>query len=275
MKHSVSRRVSIPLTALLSLGIAAAQVSPEKIASAPPKIVQPLPFKSGETLVYEVNFSKLIFSGTIGELKLSVSDRTNVPKPQALELKAEAVSKGFFPSLFGIKVKDRYSSLVDTADFGLRATTKLLDEGKVHREQKSVIDREAGRVTYTDRDLTNEKTQPRVKEKTSPSWVQDLLSAIYFVRTQALKIGDVVQIPVSDGGDVYNIDVVVVKREEIKTDAGKFKAIQLNAKVFDGRYIRRSGEMLVWLTDDAIRIPVHARVKVSGTTITVDLKRQS
>jgi hypothetical protein len=275
MKHSISGRVSTPLIALLALSIAAAQVTPEKIASAPPKIAQPLPFKSGETLVYEVNFSKLIFSGTIGELKLSVSDRSDLAKPGALELKAEAVSKGFFPSLFGIKVKDRYNSLVDTSDFGLRATTKLLDEGKVHREQKSVIDREAGRITYTDRDLANEKIRPKVKEKASPSWVQDLLSAIYFVRTQALNNGDVVQIPVSDGGEVYNIDVVVVKREEIRTDAGKFKAIQLNPKVFDGRYIRRSGEMLVWVTDDQSRVPVHSRIKVSGTTITVDLKRRS
>lgn len=275
MEHSVYNKALMPLVGLLSLGIVMAQVSPEKIASAPPKIAQPLPFKSGETLVYEVNFSRFIFSGTIGELKLSVSDRSDLAKPGPLELNAEAVSKGFFPSLFGIKVRDRYNSLVDTADFGLLATTKLLDEGKVHREQKSVIEREAGRVSYTDRDLANEKSQPKVKEKASPSWVQDLLSAIYFVRTQPLKTGDVVQIPVSDGGEVYNIDVVVVKREEIKTDAGKFKAIQLNAKVFDGRYIRRSGEMLVWVSDDASRVPVHSRIKVSGTTITVDLKRKS
>ena len=82
-----------------------------------------------------------------------------------------------------------------------------------------------------------------------------------------------VPIPISDGGNVYNIEIVAGKREEIKTDAGKFKAIQLDAKVFDGRYVRRSGEMLVWVTDDARRIPVHARAKFSGTTVTVDLKR--
>jgi hypothetical protein len=79
--------------------------------------------------------------------------------------------------------------------------------------------------------------------------------------------------PISDGGEVYNIEVIAGKREEIKTAAGRFKAIQLNAKVFDGRYIRRSGELLVWLTDDAQRIPVRARIKTSGTTIIVDLKR--
>jgi len=268
------RKALVAATTLLFwLGCAAAQGSPEKVAFIPPKVAEPLPFKIGETLAYSVSFSKLIFSGTIGELKLSVSKPLDSPKPELIELTAEAVSKGFFPSLFGVKVKDRYISLVDQTDFGMHTSTKLLEEGKVRREQKSVVNREAGLVTYTDRDLANSKSAPKVKEKPSPSWVQDLLSAIYFVRTQPLREGDLIPVPISDGGEVYNIEVIAVKREQIKTGAGKFNAIQLNAKVFDGRYIKRSGEMLVWVTDDPTRIPVRARIKTSGATITVDLKR--
>lgn len=258
---------------LLGLSLATAQVSPEKVAFIPPKVAEPLPFKIGETLSYNVSFSKLIFSGTIGELKLSVSKLSDSPKPEMIELKAEAVSKGFFPALFGIKVKDRYISLVNQTDFGMHISTKLLEEGKVRREQKSVVNREAGMVTYTDRDLAKVNSAPKVKEKPSPTWIQDLLSAIYFVRIQPLKEGDVIPVPISDGGEVYSIEVIAVKREEIKTGAGEFKAIQLNAKVFDGRYIKRSGEMLVWVTDDPTRIPVRARIKTSGATVTVDLKR--
>jgi len=190
-----------------------------------------------------------------------------------LELRAEAVSKGFFPALFGLKVKDHYISLINPSDFGMSASTKLLEEGKVRREQKSVVNRDAGLVTYTDRDLANVKSQPKIKEKRSPSWIQDLLSTIYFVRTQPLKEGDVIPVPISDGGEIYNIEVIAGKREEIKTRAGGLKAIQLNAKVFDGRYVRRSGEMLVWVTDDPARIPVRARIKTAGATVTVDLKR--
>jgi hypothetical protein len=258
---------------LLGLGLATAQVSTEKVAFTPPKIAEPLPFKIGETLVYDVSFSRLVFSGTIGELKLTVSKPLDTTKPEMLELRAEAVSKGFFPALFGLKVKDRYISLINSSDFGMSASTKLLEEGKVRREQKSVVNRDAGLVTYTDRDLANVKSQPKVKEKRSPSWIQDLLSTIYFVRTQPLKEGDVIPVPISDGGEIYNIEVIAGKREEIKTRAGGLKAIQLNAKVFDGRYVRRSGEMLVWVTDDPARIPVRARIKTSGATVTVDLKR--
>lgn len=257
---------------LVGLSLAAAQAAPEKVAFVTPKIAQPLPFKIGETLLYEVTFSKLIFSGTIGELKLTVS-KPDSSRVELIELKAEAVSRGFFPALFGLKVRDRYSSIVNQTDFGVQTSAKLIEEGKVRREQKTEVNRETGRVTYTDRDLALEKSAPKVKDKPSPTWIQDLLSTIYFVRTQPLNEGDIVPIPISDGGEVYNIEVVVGKHQEIKTSAGKFKAILVNAKVFDGRYVKRSGEMLVWITEDAARIPVRARIKTSGATITVDLKR--
>ncbi|HSQ19912.1 MAG TPA: hypothetical protein VLR92_06010, partial [Blastocatellia bacterium] len=69
----MSKALTAAITVLVGLGIAVAQLSPEKVAFTAPKIVEPLPFKIGETLTYDVSFSKLIFSGTIGELELSVS----------------------------------------------------------------------------------------------------------------------------------------------------------------------------------------------------------
>ena len=266
------------LTFVLALAFApvaaVSQVTQDKVAfTNTPKILRPLPFKVGERLSYEVSFSKLIFSGAVGELKLSVAKPNDQAGQSLLNISAEVNSKGFFPKLFGVKVKDRFNSTVNSEDFGLHVSSKLIEEGKIRREQKSVIDRAAGRVTFTERDLANEKAEPKVKEAASPSWIQDLLSACYFVRTQKLDAGEVIKVPISDLGEVFNIEVVVAGREEVKVDAGRFKAIKLNAKIFDGRYIKRSGEMFVWFSDDARRIPVRAKIKTSGSTITIDLKQ--
>ena len=73
---------------------------------------------------------------------------------------------------------------------------------------------------------------------------------------------------------VYKIEVVVGKREEVKVDAGKFKTIMLDAKVFNGRYVKRNGQMFIWVTDDEKRTPVRAKIKTSGATVTIDLKHQ-
>ena len=271
------------LTALLVVqsSIFTAGQSAVETAGAPskaPRVSQPLPFKSGEVLTYEVSFSKLIFSGTIGELKMWVANEDSKDKrsaePPMIQLHAEAVSKGFFSKLFGVKVVDRFKSVVNPNDFGVHTSTKNIEEGKVRREQKTEIDRTAGRVTYTDRDLANTAARPTVKEAASPTWIQDLLSAIYYLRLANIKEGNVVPIPISDGGAVYNVELVVLgKKEEITVGAGKFKTVLLDAKIFDGRYIKRSGEMKLWVSDDARHIPIRAKVKTSGVTITISLKQ--
>lgn len=260
--------------------VSTAQVTSEKQAGtiAPPpvysRVVRPLPFQPGETLVYEVSFSKLIFSGIVGDVKLAVSKPAD-PASNLVEFKAEAVSRGFLPALLGLKVKDIYSSVVYEIDLGLQSYRRLIEEGKKRREQTSVINRDSGRVTYTDRDLSNARAQPTFKEAASPAWIQDVLSAIYFVRAQKLNEGDVIPVPISDGGKVYNAEVVVGKGEEMKLALGQFKTVRLDAKVFDGRFLKRSGEMLIWISDDPKRLIVRARVKTSGATVTAELKRIS
>jgi len=262
---------------LAACALAQARVE-NKTDEAKPRLIQPWPFKAGESLNYEVRFSKLIFSGTIGEITLKVADPAEVPKPEAkesdlIEFKAEAVSKGFFPSLFGIKVRNRYSALVNKADFGVHSSTQLIEEGKVRRERKAVFDRESGRVIYTDRNLADSSAKPAVKEEVSPRWILDLLSAVYFLRAQKLEEGSTIPVPISDACKVYNIDVVVEKREELKVDAGRFNTVKLDVKAFDGRYVKRKGEMQIWVTEDMPRIPVRAKIKTSGATVTIDLKR--
>src|SRR4030095_5174789 len=89
------RKFLVMLVALfLGLGYATAQLTTEKAAFAQPKLVDPLPFKVGETLVYDVSFSRLIFSGVIGELKLSVSKPEAPPAAELLELRGAAGHKG-------------------------------------------------------------------------------------------------------------------------------------------------------------------------------------
>ncbi len=271
---------------LAVFGMAQAMADKTADAMAKPKIAQPLPFKIGEALVYEVGFSKFIFSGTIGELTITVANATSATPPAApsssakgaaqdelIQLRAEAVSKGLFPKLFGMKVRDEFIALVNAKDFGLHESVQRIEEGKTRKEQRLVVDRNAGRVIYTERNLADKNAKPKVKESESPNWIQDLLSAVYFLRTQPLVVGSTTAVPISDAGKVYNVDVIARQREEIKVDAGKFKTVKLDVKAFEGRYVKRQGEMFIWVTDDERRLPVRAKIKTSGATVTIDLKR--
>jgi hypothetical protein len=279
-------------------------------------ISRPLPFKRGEVLTYNISFSKLVFSGSIGQLKLTVKnglaparadqgkaprsaptpkeatvskDPKDIAKPDTavngatgtavdtdrsppIEFNAGVVSKGFFTWLFGIKIEDSYGALVSSEDLGLLRSWKEIDQGDLHRRYETKVDREQGAVSYSETDRV--KPGPAsVKTGPSPRWVLDLLSAVYFIRTQELKYGSTITIPLTDVGQIYQIDVVSVKAEEVEVEAGKFKSIQLDLKIFDGKYIKRSGQLLVWLSDDGRRLPVRARLKSSGTTVNITLAR--
>ena len=253
-----------------SVAVTPARVNAQNLAGlAVSKTPPPLPFTPGETLVYEINFSRLIFSGTIGSLTLTVASPGGAN--DSLEFKAEGVSKGFFTWLFKIKVNDKYTSSVNRHDFGLEASTQNIEEGSVRREQKLIVDRAAGKAAYTVKDLARKPRGDKLVQAESPAWVQDLLSAVYYIRTQPLNYGDKITLPIIEAARLYNIDVVVGKHKEVDVGKWKYDAVQLDVKAFDGRYVKRSGQMLVWVTDDAGRVPVKARIKTSGYTVNIEL----
>ncbi len=258
-----------------SVAIAPAGIRPQRLAGlAAPDSPRPLPFNPGETLVYEVNFSKLFFSGTIGSLTLTVATPGGV-KHDSVEFKAEGVSKGFFTWLFKVKVNDRFVSLVNADDFGLESSTQNIEEGRVRREQKLTVDRVAGKAAYTVKNLAQKSRGDKFVEAESPAWVQDILSAVYYIRTQPLKEGDKITIPVIDSAKLYNIDVIAGKREDVTAGKSKYRVVQLDVKAFDGRYVKRSGQMSVWVTDDPSHTPVKARIKTAGYTVHIELTRKS
>ena len=120
----LTRLLSVFLVLATSLALVPARAQAPNLAGlAVSETPPPLPFTRGETLVYEVTFSRLVFSGMIGSLTLTVApSRANMP--DSVEFKAEGVSKGFFTWLFKIKVNDKYISSVNRDDFGLESSTR-------------------------------------------------------------------------------------------------------------------------------------------------------
>ena len=82
------------------------------------------------------------------------------------------------------------------------------------------------------------------------------------MRAQPLKEGDVIPVPISDGGEVYNIEVIVGKREEIRRRR-KVQRNSIERKVFDGRFIKTQRRN-AGLPDDQTRVPLRARIKTQA-----------
>jgi hypothetical protein len=252
-----------------------------------------LPFKAGEKLVYEVKFTRFPVAAKAGEVTFEylgeweqanggdenepVFKGLNIafrPREQErfLRLRGSAISKGILIAILGIDVRNRYETLVDRQDFTARLHFREIQEGKKHQAQSASFEREQQAVTYKSNDLT--KPQAEAKNKTLPrqEGMLDLLSAFYFVRLQKLKEGELLRFPVSDDGMNYTFDIVVGKKEQLKTDCGKLNTIKIEPKLFGpGQLIARPGTMTMWLTADKKHVPVKLIAKTAGGTVSARL----
>jgi hypothetical protein len=240
-------------------------------------------FEHGEELYFEAEFSRaLLRKLDVAELKFRASrtplQETNSganSKPYALTLSADVSSKGFFPRLFNLKFREQVQSTVEPVSFTVQRTTILDEQGKRVRTTESTFDRSQGKMTWTSRDPNNPAAEPRHAITEFSGQLQDVLSAIYFIRTQPLEVGKSFEVFIGDGGKVYKIPVKVVEKKRMKTILGRVDVLRVDPELFGPERLidDEKGEFSLWITADARHIPVGGRVKTDYGTFDIKLKR--
>ncbi|MGI9105287.1 MAG: DUF3108 domain-containing protein [Pyrinomonadaceae bacterium] len=290
LRRSLSMLVVVLLLLLLALSCVnvfahnPASDAPNSDRAATPK---PFPFEPDEQLTYEGEFSKLLLRGiNIVEFKFTVervkTTATATPageQPVALPhlvFKADAVAKGWFRKLFGIDFRYTAEAIVEPASFQNLRTTTRDEQGKRLRTSETVYDRARNQLTWTQRNPNDPQSQPRVVTAPLGDATHDLITAIYYLRTQPLEPGRNFELMVSDAGAVYHIPVKVGSRKRMKSVVGRVQAVRVDLEIFgSGRLVDRKGELSLWFTDDARRLPIRARVSTDLGTIDITLKKVS
>ena len=242
-------------------------------------------FELGEELHFEAEFSRALlrridvadlkFRATRTPLNALGSTDSKQSKPYALTLNADVSSKGFFARLFNLKFRERVESTVEPTTFTVQKTTILDETGKRVRTTESTFDRSKGIMTWTSRDPNNPSAEPRHAIADFTGQLQDVLSAIYFIRTQPLEVGKTFDVFIGDGGRVYTIPVKVIEKKLMKTILGKVEVLHVSPELFgpDRLIDDEKGEFSIWITDDQRHIPVGGRVKTDYGTFDIKLKR--
>ena len=259
MKSAIFR--SILLTAIL---IATTLSHP-----AQPTGVQGKMF-DGESLTYEGKVSKLKVSISVAELTF-----TAVAKPDSNELilKTSAVSKGTLLKMFRYSFLQQYESIIDLANFRILKTTKHDVQKERIRDSEALFDYRERRVRYVETDPTDRNRPPRRIASEISEPLYDMVSSIYYVRTQQLAVGKRFELAVSDSGLVFNVPVVVTAREQQKSVLGNVWCFRIEPQIFGpNRLIEQKGKMVIWITDDARHVPVRAQITASFGKVDIRLK---
>jgi hypothetical protein len=246
------------------------------------------PFEPAEDLVYEAEYSRALLKNVdVADLRFTAS-RTPLKEPvknshsatpektaaYSLVFKGDVSSKGFFAKLFNLRFRERMESIVDPISFGVQSTKRVDEQGKRIRSSEAVFDHNAGKVLWTETEPGNPSRPPRTASSPFTGVVQDILSAIYYLRTQPLQVGKTLDLVISDSGQVYRVPIRVVERKRMKTVLGRVNTIRLDVELFGPRgMIEAEGQFSIWFSDDARRLPVSARVKNEIGTFDIKLKK--
>ena len=273
----MQKRKSISLILLLTLAVGAFIPFQTALAQKAAK----RPFEPLEELHFEAEFSRALLRRLdVADLKFRAtrtptSDQTD-ESGYALTLKAEVTSKGFLARLFNVNFREVVESIVEPLSFTVQKTTIRDEQGKRVRETHSTFDRSKGQMTWTLRDPNNPQSEPRQAiTEFSGDQLQDVLSAIYFIRTQQLEVGKSFDIFIGDGGRVYTIPVKVLEKKRMKTVVGRVDALRVTAELFGPERLidDEKGELSIWFTADARHLPVGGRIKSDYGTFDIKLKR--
>lgn len=229
-----------------------------------------VPFPDGETLAYEGKVSKIIQGITVADLTFTVDRGEGAD----YLIKAEAKSKGTLLRLFRFSFLQRFESTVDDSDFRVTRTVKHDVQKDRVRDSEALFDYGDKRVIYTEVDPKDPMKPPRKIASEIDGTTHDLVSGVYTLRMLPLAVGKTFNLKVSDSGLVYDVPVKVTGREVQKTEIGRLMCFRVEPQVFGaGRLIEGNGSMIIWITDDARRLPVRSRVTASIGKI--DIKIQS
>jgi Protein of unknown function (DUF3108) len=221
-----------------------------------------LPFAPGERLVFRISYAHL----TGGHASLGV---TGEPGAATLRFTADAQSEGFFAWLFHFRVNDHTVARFDPLQGCSLGIEKHLREGKAVRDQVIVIDPRTGVAEVRD---------PKIKETRFQleACPLDVLSALYVARIRGISEKEPLLLPAFDNGKNYVLQVRFVARDKLDLPpplGNNVPTVIVEPQLAEGTGLFvKKGRLLLWLTDDARRIPVRMKSKVAIGSVGADLE---
>lgn len=213
-------------------------------------------FKLGEKLTFEVKYGFV----TAGIAQYSIPKIVKIAGRDVYNVMFDVTSISAFDPFY--KVRDHYETYIDVAGIFPWRFEQHIREGHYSHDFSAFFDQRKGKAK------TSEGSYD------IPRYVNDIVSAFYLARTfdySKMKEGDKAHLENFYGDKVYPLDVLFRGRERVSVSAGTFDCIILEPLVREGGLFKSEGSIVVWLTDDGLKIPVKVKTKVIVGSIDAEL----
>lgn len=221
----------------------------------------PQSFFPGEKHSFDVTY----FGTTAGNVELTVLPYKFIGYRQVFEFKGYARSTSIFALFY--RLNDVISSFMDKEGLFTHKFTVKLDETLQQRDLIELYDQKSAQLHYWSR--LDHKNKGLVNDQFSAEiqpFTQDVLSAVFYLRTLPLEVGKTFTFPVVSNGKPWTVEAHVVRREELNTKAGKFDAFVIKPDTkFEG-VLKTTGDSFIWIGADEHRaiLKIDAKVKIGS-----------
>ncbi len=213
-----------------------------------------LPFHAGERLAFSVKFGVI----PAGRLTLEVTDETVTPQGDTLlEFQMEARTRGLFNAVF--RVHDRIRSRVVVPPFASLEYEKHLEEGRYRAHRRILYDPVHQWALYENGD-----TLP------TPPGALDPLALYYYLRTLPLTAGETLRVPYHVDRESTWLRIYV---DHQKTFRGRGPVWILRSDLKASGILKQGGDFVLWLSDDARRLPLKLQTALSFGSMVAVLER--
>jgi hypothetical protein len=220
-------------------------------------------FPYPEKLFYHVEW-RLITAGSV-TVELTRNSAANWQTTLHLE------SAGWVSRLY--KVLDNYKAVSDDRFCG---SSSFLDaeEGKRHTTTRLTFESDRHKVEYDEHDLVRNSTEK--KDMDIAPCTYEITGALASLRAMDLPPGKWATFPITDGKKMAHGKIEAQATESLNIGGKTYSTVRYEAFLFNNVLYKRKGRLLIWMTDDADRIPVQFRLMMGFPigTVTVELDKQ-
>lgn len=223
--------------------------------------VDRIPFEIGEQLVMDLSWTAL----PAGRALIEVRNGPEFNGRETFHLWGNILSSKIVDTIY--HVDNTIESFVDKQGVIPYKFLLHMVESKQLKETRVSFDHPNKKAFYWVKRISERWGNQDIDrgDELTPS-ARDMFSALYYARTVNYEMGKKVSFAIYENGQNWNVELVPMAKELIRSGVGAFQCIKIAVTVKLNNVLAPTGDLFLWVSDDSKKYPVKfdAKIKIGS-----------